>query len=212
MPDGAEIIAARANGTATAPFQGWPSGGRLRATRGGSGLDSGARLGDRQAFAALVERYYVRIHRWLSVCVAVRSEAEDLAQETFLRAWSNLRSFQTGTHFRAWLFRIAHNLLVDHRRRDRRSPKAPLPDTPSPQPGPVATLIVLETQTIVRRAVARLPAAYRAPFLLRTLEEMSYPDIAAAMGLTEETARWRVCKARRFLLKEIGPHLDQPTP
>ena len=80
------------------------------------------------------------------------------------------------------------------------------------QGSPVATLIGQETQAVVQAAVARLPAAYRAPFLLRTLEEMGYPEIAAALGLTEETARWRVCKARRLLLREVGPYLDRPTP
>jgi RNA polymerase sigma-70 factor, ECF subfamily len=171
-----------------------------------------AQAGDRQAFAALVERYWGRIHRWLSRLVEGRPEGEDLTQEVFLKAWSSLRSFQAGTHFRAWLFRIAHNLLVDHQRRSGHAPKASLEETASRQPGPVATLIGRETQTVVQQAVGRLPAPFRAPFLLRTLEEMSYPDIAAAMGLTEETVRWRVCKARRLLLHEIGPYLDRPPP
>jgi DNA-directed RNA polymerase specialized sigma24 family protein len=61
-------------------------------------------------------------------------------------------------------------------------------------------------------AVARLPPLFQAPFLLRTLEEMSYRDIAAALSLTEQTVRWRVCKARRFLLNELGSYLDRPLP
>ena len=74
----------------------------------------------------------------------------------------------------------------------------------------MATAIGRETQAAVQAAVDGLPPLFRAPFLLRTVEEMRYPDIAAALGLTEETARWRVCKARRFLLRELGPLLDPP--
>jgi RNA polymerase sigma-70 factor (ECF subfamily) len=75
-------------------------------------------------------------------------------------------------------------------------------------PGPVQTLVGQETQTLVRQAVARLPLLFRAPFLLRTQEELSYEEIARILDLTEETVRWRVCKARKLLLKDLGKVLD----
>jgi RNA polymerase sigma-70 factor (ECF subfamily) len=171
-----------------------------------------SRAGDQRAFAALVERYWARIHRWLHGLTGGRHEAEDLAQETFLKAWDGLRTFRPGTHFKAWLFRIAHNCLVDHRRRTPPAPRRPAEGLPARGPGPVATLIGRETQALVRAAVDRLPPAYRAPFLLRTWEGLSYTDLARALGLTEQTARWRVCKARQFLLHQLGDVLDRPKP
>ena len=68
-----------------------------------------AQQGDRAAQAALVEAYWDRLYRWLYQLTRDRHAAEDLAQETFLKALSNLGWFEPGTNFAAWLFRIAHN-------------------------------------------------------------------------------------------------------
>src|SRR2546428_126816 len=78
--------------------------------------------------------------------------------------------------------------------------------------GPVATLVGRETQARVAAAVARLPQLLRAPFLLRTQEELGYREIAQVLELTEETVRWRVFKARQVLLQELGPYLDRDSP
>ncbi len=75
-------------------------------------------------------------------------------------------------------------------------------------PEPVATLLSQETTARVRAALAHLPTAYRAPFLLRVQEELSFQEIADILDLTEETARWRVFKARRLLMRRLGSALD----
>src|SRR5229473_3918417 len=67
-----------------------------------------AQKGDRDAFAVLVERYWDRLYRWLYHLTHNRHAAEDVAQETFLKAFAGLASFKAGTNFRAWLFRIAY--------------------------------------------------------------------------------------------------------
>jgi RNA polymerase sigma-70 factor, ECF subfamily len=168
-----------------------------------------AQAGDREAFADIAGRYWGRLHRWLQGLTRSTHAAEDLTQDVLLKAWANLNSFQPGTHFRAWLFRIAGNAYLDSRRGPRGAPRRELPLTLAARdPDPVATLLSQETQTLVRSAVAQLPAAFRAPFLLRVHEGLSFQEIAAALGLTEETARWRVFRARRLLLRRLGAVLD----
>ena len=85
----------------------------------------------------------------------------------------------------------------------------PLPDAlQAGDPDPVAILLGRETQTRVEAALAEVPAAFRGAFLLRTQEQLSFQEIAEILGLTEETARWRVFKARRLLLEKLGAALD----
>ncbi len=69
-----------------------------------------------------------------------------------------------------------------------------------------------ETERLVRKAISYLPKAYRAPFLLRTQEDLSYSEIAHVLSLTEETVRWRVFKARQQLLADLGSRLDRVKP
>lgn len=168
-----------------------------------------AQAGSRQAFAALVDAYWPRIFRWLHGMTGHTHSAEDLTQEVFLKAWSSLSSFQGTNGFRAWLFRIASNALIDTRRGPRAVSPASLPDSLSARdPGPAAIVIGQESETLVRDACARLPAKLQGPLLLRTQEEMSFEDIARIYEVTEETIRWRVFKARQQLLNELKHYLD----
>src|SRR5262249_54172389 len=99
------------------------------------------------------------------------------------------------------------------RRGPRSAPPRPLPERlASREQGPVAAVLSQESQTLVADACARLPDHFRAPFLLRTQEDLSFTEIAHALGLTEETVRWRVFKARQLLLEELGPYLDRKRP
>ena len=75
-----------------------------------------AQAGDNSGFARLVEHYWDRLYRWLYHLSRDRHGAEDLTQETFLKAFAGLRKFQPGTNFGAWLFRIAHNNFANHYR------------------------------------------------------------------------------------------------
>ena len=75
-----------------------------------------AQSGDRVAFAELVKAYYDRLYRWLYHLTRDRHTAEDLTQETFLKAFAALERFQAGSNFRAWLFRIAHNAFINQQR------------------------------------------------------------------------------------------------
>jgi RNA polymerase sigma-70 factor (ECF subfamily) len=169
-----------------------------------------AQGGDHQAFALLVERYWVRIHRWLFGLARNAHVAEDLTQDVFLKTWTKLATFRAGTHFRAWLFRLARNCFLDSCRGPRGIQPELLPaSAASREPDPVAILLGQETHIVVQAALDRLPLRFRAPFLLRIQEELSFQEIARALRLTEETARWRVFKARKMLYKDLGPALDR---
>jgi RNA polymerase sigma-70 factor (ECF subfamily) len=170
-----------------------------------------AQGGDRSAFARLVERYWDRLYRWLYHLTRDRHAAEDLTQETFLRALGAIKSFRPGSNFRAWVFRIGHNNFVNQKRAERRT-KHQLPeDASAPELNTAETSAENhEVVELVRRAISELPSDFRAALMLRVDEGMPFREIAKALGTTEETARWRVFKARQKLMKVLSPELLPP--
>jgi len=170
-----------------------------------------AQAGDRAAFARLIDSYWDRLYRWLYHLTRDRHAAEDLTQETFLRALAAVKTFRAGSNFRAWVFRIGHNNFVNQKRAERRT-KHQLPED-----APATDLITAEARAedrevleVGQKAVAELPSDFRAALLLRVYEGMSFRDVAATLNTTEETARWRVFKARQKLMKVLSPELLPP--
>jgi RNA polymerase sigma-70 factor (ECF subfamily) len=170
-----------------------------------------AQAGDRHAFARVVEKYWDRLHRWLFHLTRDRHQAEDLTQETFAKALEHLGTFRPGSNFRAWLFRIGHNNFVNLKRSEKRT-KHPLPEDAAapPRASPVDAMADREALVEVAKAVGALPAEFRAALLLHTQEGLSYREVAAILKTTEETARWRVFKARQKLMKVLAPELLPP--
>src|SRR5262245_29934144 len=162
-----------------------------------------AQAGDRDAFAEIVKRYWPRLFRWLYHLTHDRHLAEDVAQETFLKALAHLDRFRVGTNFRAWLFRIGHNAFANvHRATARRRSVLP-DDLPTREQGPVEKACSKEAIAGLAEAVDRLGNEFKAALLLRVEEGLSFRQIAGVMDITEETARWRVFKARQKLLGEL---------
>jgi RNA polymerase sigma-70 factor (ECF subfamily) len=171
-----------------------------------------AQKGDREAFARLIEAYWDKLYRWLYRLTHHRQTAEDLTQETFLKAFSRLNSFKAGTNFHAWVFRIAFNTFANLRR-DSAGRRDPLPEqVPAGAEGPVEQAINRESMRLLETAVRKLPEEFRLAFLLRVQEDLSFREIAGVLGLTEETARWRVFKARQQLLQVLAPQLEREQP
>lgn len=167
-----------------------------------------AQGGDRAAFAELVNLYWDRLHRWLLQMTRDRHKAEDLTQETFLKVLAALGSFREGTNFRAWVFRIAHNNFVNLKRSERRNTTTLTDDPPGRDAaGPDDAAAEREAVVVVRKAMSELGPDFRSALLLRIDEGLSFRDIAQVMNITEETARWRVFKARRQLMKAIGAEI-----
>ena len=171
-----------------------------------------AQKGDRPAFAALIEHYWDRLYRWLYRLTHDSHAAEDLTQETFLKAFAGLDRFQAGTNFAAWLFRIAHNNFANGRRAKVRQ-REPLPDDLAAKDGdPAEEAQSHEALRDLARAVGRVPAEFRAALLLRVEQGLSFREIGEVLGLTEETARWRVFKARQKLLSLLAPRQELEKP
>jgi RNA polymerase sigma-70 factor (ECF subfamily) len=170
-----------------------------------------ARRGDRPAFATLVEHYWDRLHRWLYHLARDKHAAEDLAQETCLKAFAGLKTFTPGTNFAGWLFRIAHNSFANYYRAQRRSETLP-DDLADDDEGPSEQAQSNEALEELSRALNRVPPEFRAALMLRTEEGLSFREIADVLGLTEVTARWRVFKARQKLMDLLAPPLEQEKP
>jgi RNA polymerase sigma-70 factor, ECF subfamily len=166
-----------------------------------------ASAGDRDAFAALVDRYWVPVRAWLTGLTGRVHLAEDLTQEAFLKAWVALPELTAVEWFRVWLFRIARNEYLATIRRPQTADADALPEPPDPAPDPASAAIEREEEAALRTAIAKLPVAYREAYLLWTHENLTYPDIARILEVTEETARWRVCEARRRLTRILEKFL-----
>ncbi|HUQ76452.1 MAG TPA: RNA polymerase sigma factor [Burkholderiales bacterium] len=139
-----------------------------------------------------------RLRRYARALVGDRTTADDLVQDTLERAWAKLHLYRRGTDLRAWLFTVMHNVHVNRIRASR--PTDPLeddmPELAQPQgQGQPDGLLVRDLD----RAIARLPADQRAVLLLVTLEEMSYDDVARALGIPIGTVMSRLSRAREKL-------------
>ena len=170
-----------------------------------------AQAGDRSAFARLIERYWERLYRWLYRMTRDRHTAEDLTQETFLKALAAVKTFRAGTNFRAWVFRIGHNNFVNQKRAERRVKQQLPEDAAAPELSTAeATTENREALEAIAQAVADLPSDFRAALTLRVEEGLSFREVARILNTTEETARWRVFKARQKLMKVLAPELLPP--
>jgi RNA polymerase sigma-70 factor (ECF subfamily) len=158
-----------------------------------------AQRGDKAAYGQLVQQY-----QRLVVSVAYRqgldlAEAEDVAQETFVRAWLALPKYKNSAgSWRAWLCRIAINLAIDFHRRER--PRLDLDEEmPDRSSGPAEQAEAEARVNIVRRALAQLPPASRAALVLCEYEGLSYAEISAALDIPLGTVMSRLNYARRRL-------------
>lgn len=169
-----------------------------------TGWIEAAQRGDRGAYAKLVDHYWDRLFRWLVNLTRDRDRAEDLAQETFLKALGAIGSFRAGSNFRAWLFRVAHNNFVNLKRSEKRERVVLSEETAAPETNaPMGGAADREALEAVTTALAAIGEEFRAALLLHVQEGLAYKDVAKILNTTEETARWRVFKARQKLLKML---------
>jgi RNA polymerase sigma-70 factor (ECF subfamily) len=171
--------------------------------------------GDSAAFAVLVTRYRGRVIALARrLLPAEPGEAEDIAQETFLAVYDKRAGFRRGQTFRPWLYRIAVNRCLDRlRARQRRPPPLDLdhaPEVPEEDSDPLDALLADEREAHLAEAVAALPPHYRAIFLLRHLDDLSYEEIAQAMTLPLGTVKTYLFRARAQLRLALTGYLREP--
>ncbi|MFQ5858420.1 MAG: RNA polymerase sigma factor [Anaerolineae bacterium] len=169
-----------------------------------------ARHGDQQAFAKLVEAYQGPVYNLAYRMLGNAGDAEDAAQETFLRAYSNLESYDPGRKFSSWLLAIASNYCIDQLRR-RRINWVSVEDLPpweplrARTPDPEESVVRWSNGQHIQSMLDTLPSDYRLAVVMRYWYDYSYQDIAAMTNSTVSAVKSRLHRARRMLAEVIEP-------
>ena len=171
-----------------------------------------AKQGDREAFGVLVQRYQRRVVGVALAVVHNPDDALELAQETFVRAYENLGSFESRSSFSTWLYRIAANLAIDLRRREGRhsfvrgeDAEVEIERLPSSAGDSFAEFSRTELNRRLREALDELTPEHRAVILLREVEGLSYDEISDVLQCPRGTVMSRLHYARNRLRMILKP-------
>lgn len=179
-----------------------------------------AQANDRAAFNEIVLRYKAKVHNYIARMVASPLDAEDLTQETFVRAYLSIRSFQSRASLNTWLFRIATNLCIDHSRKaknqaptlslahesdeDGGEMERELPDTSF---DPQRLLLNRELGQRLEQSLFDLPEKLRTVVLLYDVEGLPYEEISQIVNCPLGTVKSRLFNARAALREKLSPYL-----
>jgi RNA polymerase sigma-70 factor (ECF subfamily) len=160
-------------------------------------LISRAAGGDPSAFQALVERHRSMVYRVAYQFAGNHHDAEDIAQDVFIKVYRSLDRFRQDAQLTSWMYRIVMNACIDHRRRQRSAIAAPFGDeaeqrmlnTPEDTPGPEDRAYAGELGQVLESEIGRLPSGQRVVFVMRHHQGMKLCEIADALGLAEGTVK-----------------------
>jgi RNA polymerase sigma-70 factor (ECF subfamily) len=178
-----------------------------------------ARTGDPDAFRALVERHSRALFALAYRMTGSEQDAEDVVQESFFRAYRQLRNFDERAAFGTWLYRIAVNCSLDVvRARKRRSEQPPaepdeqdpVAELPSSEPGPERAAIGSELRGRMNAAMKRLSPIERSAFVLRHFEGMRIEEVSRALGCQPGAAKHSVFRAVQKLRRALEPAMSSP--
>lgn len=172
-----------------------------------------AAAGDAAAFETLVLRYQTQVYSLAYRMVGNEADAQDLAQEAFVRAWRALDSFQFSSQFSTWLYRLTSNICIDFLRAQKKRKHVSLTvlqddeqqqwDMPDHRPLPEEQMMVSEEREALSKAIASLDPEYRQVLILRIVNDCSYQQISEIMGIREGTVKSRLSRAREQLRKKL---------
>lgn len=178
------------------------------------------RDGDRAAFDVLIERYRKPLLNVIARTIGRDTDAEDLAQDVFVRVYQAAPRYQPTAKFSTWLYTIAHRICLNHARAqtfrrwfslsgddDSDDPPNDPPDLRTPDPA--TDLERRELQRVVAQAVARLPERLRFAVVLRRYEELSYEESSEILGCSVTAAKLRVHRANAILADRLTPYLRE---
>ena len=173
-----------------------------------------AAAGDAAAFEKLVLRYQTQVYSLAYRMVGNEADAQDLAQEAFVRAWRALDSFQFSSQFSTWLYRLTSNICIDFLRSQKKRKHISLTvlqddeqqqwDMPDHRPLPEEQMIVTQEREALAKAIAALDPEYRQVLILRIVNDCSYQQISEIMGIREGTVKSRLSRAREQLRKKLA--------
>jgi RNA polymerase sigma-70 factor (ECF subfamily) len=186
---------------------------------------SGSETRRRAEFEGIMLPYMDSLYRSALSMTRSSSEAEDLVQETFLRAFQFFGQFSPGTNARAWLFRIMTNLFINTYRKRVREPERVSYDemedfylynrlndahsrTGGAGPTPEETVVQRVQLDAIREAIANLPEEYRDTVILADLNEFSYEEVAGTLGIPIGTVRSRLSRGRRLVQRALWAYTD----
>ena len=185
-------------------------------------LIEATKKGDEAAFAEIVNRYRNPLTNYLFRMLNDYEEAVDLAQETFVRVYFAIERYHTDYAFSTYIYRIATNLAISEIRKKKRrkllsltsffqtedSAEAQEFHPPDGKSLPDEDLIETERSRTIEKAIATLPDKYRAPIVLREIQELSYEEIAQILGLGLGTTKSRISRARGLLREKLKQYFD----
>jgi RNA polymerase sigma-70 factor (ECF subfamily) len=175
--------------------------------------------GTDQQFERLFQRSRRRVYRFAYHLLGNATDAEDVVQDAYVRAWQHFDGYDTSRSFEGWLFRIVTNRVIDLRRRQKRVPMYSLDTTfyagdegqsiahkfAAPHSDPQEIVVEPILEETLQRALRALPNNYRTAILLCDVEQYSYQDIAAMMDCAIGTVRSRIHRARTILRGHMEP-------
>ena len=178
--------------------------------------------GSDTAFDWVVTYYHASVYNVIYGILADRTDAADVTQEVFLKAFRGIRGFRRGSSLKTWLYRIAVRESLNHRRWWHRhcrnevsldisaDENHPAPQVEDLEATPFDQLAARETQAAVRAALTELSEAYRSAVILRDLEGLSYEEVAEVLEISVATVKTRILRGRRALKKLLEPLLHAP--
>jgi len=169
---------------------------------------------DQQAYTEIVDHYRDRIYHFVLRMVKDPAQAQDLTQETFIKAFRALDSFNSDYAFTTWLYKIASNNCIDFFRKKRlatTSLDTPIQakdgelkrDFPNNEQGPESELISKEKTNQIETAIDSLPEKYKKAILLRHTQDKSYEEISEELGIPLGTVKVRIFRAREMLKAKL---------
>lgn len=157
--------------------------------------------GEVTLFELLVRRHNQRLYRATKAILRDEGEAEDTMQETYVRAFVKLDQFAGEAKFSTWLTKIAVYEALGRLRRGKR--QVEVPDTMKSRDNSERTVLGLQVRAAIEEAVEKLSPIYRVVFVLREIEELTGSETAACLGITEETVKTRLHRARTLLRRRL---------
>lgn len=175
-----------------------------------------AQKGDLRSFDLLVKRYQKKVYFVAYRMVKNHDAADDIAQETFINAYSAIKSFKAGYRLYTWLYRICMNLSINYLKRQkfvipesRFEEEANPLERESPGPDPAESLASKELGQKIERAIDSLSPKYKAVIVLRIYEDLSYEEIAKALKISQGTVMSRLFRARERMQEMLKEYKEQ---